>query len=151
MEKEKEIYTAYELEKEESPRKGIAPKPAGAGSNPKGKSPEVADVADNPGSKEVSTPPQTDAPENPDTGEVPESTHNSDNKDSKEISPEQKEIDALIAEIGAEKVLQLIRGNRNAAIEQILKDLDDEEKPVLQSGLSAGSRPHSIFDLANLA
>lgn len=58
----------------------------------------------------------------------------------------------MIGEMGAERVLQILRGNRNAAIEQIIGEMEEEERSrALQSGTSIGAASHSIFDLASLA
>lgn len=57
----------------------------------------------------------------------------------------------MIEKMGAEKVLEIIRGNRNAAISQIMEEMKEETQTTLQSGLSNEDHCHSIFDLANLA
>lgn len=62
-----------------------------------------------------------------------------------------KEIAKMVEEMGAEKVLEIIRGNRNAAIDQIVKELEAESDYSMQSGTSIASRYSSIFDLAAMA
>lgn len=57
----------------------------------------------------------------------------------------------MIDEMGAAKVLEIIRGNRNAAISQIMEEMKEEARTTLQSGLSSDDCCHSIFDLAHLA
>lgn len=61
-------------------------------------------------------------------------------------------IREMVESLGAEKVWQLIRDNRNAAIEQILTELKEgEENEPMRSGLSVEPKCHSIFDLASFA
>lgn len=61
------------------------------------------------------------------------------------------EIERMIREMGAGKLLEIIHGNRNAAIGQILEEMDAQPSGMLQSGTSAAGQGHSIFDLASLA
>lgn len=61
-------------------------------------------------------------------------------------------IGEMVKTFGAEKVLELILGNRNAAIEQIIAEMQAQENlPPLHSGLSADYQCRSIFDLASYA
>lgn len=61
-------------------------------------------------------------------------------------------ISEMVKTFGAEKVLELILGNRNAAIEQIIAEMQAQENlPPLHSGLSADYSCRSIFDLASFA
>lgn len=61
------------------------------------------------------------------------------------------ELQRLIKKLGAEKIVELIRGNRNAAIKQILDEMQQQSDTPLQSGISAGHYSRSIFDLASQA
>lgn len=56
----------------------------------------------------------------------------------------------LVTEMGAETLLEIIRDNRNAAIRQILSEVEARRTPM-QSGVSAARSCNSIFDLAALA
>lgn len=57
----------------------------------------------------------------------------------------------MIEEMGAGKVLEIIRDNRNAAIRQIMKEMSEEADCPLHSGVSNEISCQSIFDLASLA
>lgn len=61
-----------------------------------------------------------------------------------------KEIEKMIDEMGAEKLLSIIVGNRNSAIEQIISEMSASESR-LPSGTSVAKTMNSIFDLASLA
>lgn len=87
--------------------------------------------------KEAENPEPSDEPEQPESPEAPD--------------PAQTEIEKMIGEMGAAKVLQLIRGNRNAAIEQIMTEVEQQTDPTLQSGVSVSQGARSIFDLARMA
>lgn len=82
----------------------------------------------------------------------PNLSNPSDKSDESDRSdPAEAEIHRMVAEMGAEKVLEIIKGNRNAAIDQIVKELEDESDFSLQSGTSVANRYSSIFDLAAMA
>ncbi len=92
--------------------------------------------------------------------ELPEEEEEKEDSEKKEGEAVKSEIgDAalesireMVESLGAEKVLQLIRDNRNAAIEQILAELKEgEENEPMRSGLSVEPKYHSIFDLASFA
>lgn len=84
--------------------------------------------------------------------EEPEKT---DQEKSKKVDPKSEaegKIGEMVKTFGAEKVLELILGNRNAAIEQIIAEMQAQENlPPLHSGLSADYNCRSIFDLASYA
>lgn len=61
------------------------------------------------------------------------------------------EIEAMMADMGAEKLLEIIRENRNAAITQILDEMERTPGEPMQSGRSVGGFCNSIFDLAGMA
>ena len=71
---------------------------------------------------------------------------NSDNADNADTRLRQ-----MIDEVGAETLLEIIRDNRNAAIRQIISEVEASQDRVLQSGVSAARKCNSIFDLAALA
>ncbi len=123
---EKENYTAYDLEKEEprDPARSEIP-PKDKGNTDQGKHSPAGDKTDN--------------------------ADNADNAETGNSDPGRKEIERMIDEMGAEKVLEIIRGNRNAAIRQIMKEMEEESDCPMQSGTSATSRHNSIFDLASMA
>ncbi len=69
----------------------------------------------------------------------------------KEKSPAETEIERMIDEVGAETLLEIIRDNRNAAIRQIISEVESSQQSVLRSGVSIAKECNSIFDLAALA
>lgn len=80
------------------------------------------------------------------------------NRESEAVKPNKGEaalesIREMVSDLGAERVLELIRDNRNAAIEQILAELkaSEEGELPLRSGLSVEPKCQSIFDLASFA
>ncbi len=62
----------------------------------------------------------------------------------------QKKLQKMIDEIGADTLLEIIKDNRNAAIRQILAEMEKQRTP-LQSGISAARGCNSIFELASQA
>jgi len=86
--------------------------------------------------------------------EDPEKKDSENEKPKKEDPKSEAEvkISEMVKTFGAEKVLELILGNRNAAIEQIIAEMQAQENlPPLHSGLSADYSCRSIFDLASFA
>ncbi len=80
-----------------------------------------------------------------------ENADNAENDDNAENHTEaEKKLKKMVAEMGAETVLEIIRDIRNAAIRQILAEVEAQRQP-LQSGVSAARPCNSIFDLAALA
>lgn len=57
----------------------------------------------------------------------------------------------MIAQMGAERLLEIIRDNRNAAIAQIMEEVRSQNETPLPSGIASETRCSSIFDLASLA
>ena len=80
--------------------------------------------------------------------EKPES---SDNPDASEMSAAEREIERMVGEMGAETLLEIIRDNRNAAIRQIISEVEESRPRGLPSGASVARNCSSIFDLAALA
>ena len=78
------------------------------------------------------------AQEQPQSGEVPADAAG-------------EEIGRMVEEMGAETLLEIIRGNRNAAIRQIISEVEASQVRPLPSGNSASIGCTSIFDLAALA
>lgn len=62
-----------------------------------------------------------------------------------------EEIDRMMEEMGAARLLEIIKGERNAAIDQIIKEIGSMPHEYLPSGDSVTKRPKTIFDLASLA
>ena len=62
-----------------------------------------------------------------------------------------KEIERMVEEMGAETLLEIIRDNRNAAIRQIISEVEASRQRELPSGASVARECSSIFDLAALA
>lgn len=123
---ENENYTAYDLEKEEPGQSGVAVtgKQTAAGARKGG----VLDGCAGDGGADESG------------GAVPEA----------ELKAK-GEIEAMVADMGAEKLLEIIRENRNAAITQILDEMERTPGEAMQSGRSVGGFCNSIFDLAGMA
>ena len=65
--------------------------------------------------------------------------------------PHEAELQRLVSEMGAETVLEIIRDNRNAAIRQIISEVEAARPRGLPSGTKISSGCGSIFDLAALA
>lgn len=87
----------------------------------------------------------------PEESESSESSEDSENaEDSECLSEAETSLREMVAEMGAERVLEIIRDNRNAAIRQILSEVEAQRAP-LQSGVSVGQACSSIFDLAAMA
>ncbi len=84
--------------------------------------------------------------------ELPESSENSEVSESSEnADPAENQLKKMIAEVGAETLLDIIRDNRNAAIRQIISEVEASQDRTVPSGLSGAHRCNSIFDLAALA
>lgn len=128
---EKENYTAYDLEKEEPGHGGVivTGKPGAAGVRKGGVS--------NGGTADGG---QSDGSASDGGSAVPEA----------ELKAK-GEIEAMMADMGAEKLLEIIRENRNAAITQILDEMERTPGEPMQSGRSVGGFCNSIFDLAGMA
>ncbi len=91
------------------------------------------------------------------SSEDSENSDNADNSDNAEnaensqpLSEAEIRLREMVTEMGAETVLEIIRDNRNAAIRQILSEVEAQRTP-LQTGVSAERGCNSIFDLAALA
>lgn len=128
---EKETDTIYELNQEEAPELTPQQPPA-----------EPRESADDVNSDASEQPEQSDLPVN---SSPPEEIGE---KKSSTCTEAENEIAGMVKEMGAERVLDLIRGNRNSAIEQILAELESSADRTLQSGVSVGCPCNSIFDLA---
>lgn len=61
------------------------------------------------------------------------------------------ELTRMVEEMGAEKVLEIIKGNRNSAIEQIISEMEQQTDRIIPSGASSSPSFSSIFDLASMA
>lgn len=133
---ENENYTAYDLEKEEPGQPGVAVtgKQTAAGARKCG----VSDGGTASGGQSDGCAGDGGADES--GGAVPEA----------ELKAK-GEIEAMMADMGAEKLLEIIRENRNAAITQILDEMERTPGEPMQSGRSVGGFCNSIFDLAGMA
>lgn len=118
---EKENYTAYDLEKEEPGQGGVR-------------------VTGKPAAAEARKGGVSDGGAAESGSAVPEA----------ELKAK-GEIEAMMADMGAEKLLEIIRENRNAAITQILDEMERTPGEPMQSGRSVGGFCNSIFDLAGMA
>lgn len=68
-----------------------------------------------------------------------------------ELNAAESEIQRMVKEIGADKVLEVIKDNRNSAIRQIISEISSSKERILPSGDSTCRTCNSIFDLAALA
>ena len=62
-----------------------------------------------------------------------------------------KELERMVDEMGAETLLSIIKDNRNAAIRQIINEVEASQNRTMPSSVSASMGCSSIFDLAALA
>ena len=74
-----------------------------------------------------------------------------ENTDSSGLSGSERELRRMVEEMGADTVLEIIRNNRNAAIRQIISEVEASRDVSIPSGDSASVACRSIFDLAALA
>ncbi len=91
---------------------------------------------------------KSDDSESSDNSDDSDRADNPDDSDSKISSSAQKEIKRMIDEMGADTLLEIIKDNRNAAIRQIIKEVEASQVRCLPSGDSAAKSYDSIFDLA---
>ncbi len=66
------------------------------------------------------------------------------------VSEAEVRIRKMVSEMGAETLLDIIRDNRNAAIRQILSEVEGQ-RGIMHTGPSGGCGCSSIFDLAAMA
>ncbi|MDE7347545.1 MAG: hypothetical protein K2N48_12510 [Muribaculaceae bacterium] len=121
------------------------------GSDPHGpqpvgeEAPVAPEEAENPAVPESPEPcgpsEEPDRSESPDSAEVPGSGGNS----------AEAELQRMVGEMGAETLLEIIRDNRNAAIRQIISEVEASRRHDVPSGVSSSNACRSIFDLAALA
>lgn len=102
--------------------------------------------------------PQAPAPLKPKVPEKPEKPDKADNADKDENAENAEnpdsakaKIENMIDEMGAEKLLEIINGNRNSAIRQIISEAAASNDNFIPSGTSVARNMDSIFDLAALA
>lgn len=67
------------------------------------------------------------------------------------MSAPHKEIERMVEEMGAETLLAIIKDNRNAAIRQIIREVEASRRRDLPSGNPVSASCSTIFDLAALA
>ncbi|MDE6696552.1 MAG: hypothetical protein K2K25_06700 [Muribaculaceae bacterium] len=75
----------------------------------------------------------------------------SDASEEDEKSPAEAELQKMLEEMGAETLVEIIKDNRNAAIKQIISEVQSSQPRALGSGTSVTSTCQSIFDLAAMA
>ncbi|MDE7419439.1 MAG: hypothetical protein K2N35_04450 [Muribaculaceae bacterium] len=83
--------------------------------------------------------------------ERPADPDNSEESGKQEPNSAEAEIQKMLADVGAETLLQIIKDNRNAAIRQIISEVEASRDRSIPSGASSASPCKSIFDLAALA
>lgn len=90
--------------------------------------------------------------ENDDNADNAENNDNAENSENDENNDNAKaKIEKMIDEMGAEKLLEIINGNRNSAIRQIISEAAASNDNFIPSGTSVARTMDSIFDLAALA
>ena len=77
-----------------------------------------------------------------------ELSDNSDRSDSSGLSESELELRRMVEEMGAETILEIIRDNRNAAIRQIISEVEASREKTFPSGGAVHLSCSSIFDLA---
>lgn len=99
--------------------------------------------------------PQAPAPLKPDVANNADNADNADNDENDENAENpdsaKAKIEKMIDEMGAEKLLEIINGNRNSAIRQIISEAAASNDNFIPSGTSVARTMDSIFDLAALA
>lgn len=64
----------------------------------------------------------------------------------------EKELEDMTGRIGAEGILEMIRGNRNVIIDQLIAEAKEKQhRRPMPSGVSVSGKANSIFDIAALA
>lgn len=125
-------------------------------------SPDISDPSDIPDPSDysdISDPSDIpDISENSDSSDSSDISDHSDSSDSSDYSdhsdisdPHEEEIKRMVKEMGAETLLSIIKDNRNAAIRQIISEVEASRKRDMPTGASASATCSSIFDLAALA
>lgn len=93
----------------------------------------------------------SDPSDSSDISEPSELSEISDRSDSSDISESEQELRRMVEEMGAETILEIIRDNRNAAIRQIISEVESSSGKTFPSGGSGAPCCTSIFELAALA
>ncbi len=88
--------------------------------------------------------PKEEESESPDESESTEEADGAEDQAANEIK-------RMIDEMGAERLLDIIRDNRNAAIRQIISEVETSRERDMPSGKSTSMTCRSIFDLAAMA
>lgn len=94
---------------------------------------------------------QSDPLEESDQSDQSDQSASSDTSESKEKSPAEAELQKLLDNMGAETLVEIIKDNRNAAIRQIISEMQAAQPKTLRSGVSVNAPCNSIFDLAAMA
>ena len=104
-------------------------------------------------SQEKETPNPSDGNEPADQSEeiVSADADCEENSKIEEKSPAETELGDMISKLGADTLLQIIKGNRNAAIRQIITEVESSRDNHIPSGTSSAPSCMSIFDLAAMA
>lgn len=99
----------------------------------------------------------SDSSDGPDISDKPEETdvhpgsEDAEKTENSEKSAAEAELEKMLSEVGADTLLQIIKDNRNAAIRQIIREVEASRDRSIPSGASAAPSCSSIFDLAALA
>ena len=87
----------------------------------------------------------------PTESEVTADTDGEEATKAEEKSPAETELGEMISRLGADTLLQIIKDNRNAAIRQIIAEVESSRDSSIPSGTSSAPSCTSIFDLASMA
>lgn len=94
---------------------------------------------------------KSDQSDRSDQSDKSDRSDQSDSSAEAEKSPAETELQKMLDEMGAETLVEIIKDNRNAAIKQIISEVQSAQPRSLRSGTSITSSCQSIFDLAAMA
>lgn len=128
-----------------SPNPGNTDSPETA-TDPIGSSDDITESDDTPGADGADGPDNGDNVDNDDNSRIADNIATDDDAQSAG-----RELEKMIEEMGAETLLAIIKDNRNAAIQQIISEVESAHNRSMPSGSSVAGTCNSIFDLAALA
>lgn len=111
---------------------------------------------------EVNIEPSAEPSECSENSELSESSEDSVKSESSEDSEDESsetsksneeiELEEMISRIGAAGILEIIRGNRNMIIEELIAEAKSRQRRgPMPSGISSSKEANSIFDIAAFA
>ena len=106
-------------------------------------------VAESEVSDDFENPEATDSSADSGPAGSTESSDTPDDSDDPGLSdPAMEELGRMVEEMGASTLLDIIRDNRNAAIRQIISEVEAARNHAIPSGRSVAASCSSIFELA---